>query len=565
LDFQCLRNAKHFFVFQINLKAMKINLNTLLEWSYVLLFSFFLVYVGLATTMNYQLNHPFPYGLSASDAFGEVAYTEGIKNLGNYRYLPYYIRSGFDDTLGFHMPIYNHIVALFSFASGLQVWDSLLIIGFLYSIFSVLIMYLIIRNFNKNIALISLPLTVFLYVRNFNIVYTWGIWDLVMATSFLLAAIWILNKTNLSSWHVALAILVSGVALTHISEAIFLAIFIALFFAVKIIMKKLSLNEIKKIILAGILTLIFSFYYLVIFKVGYALGGTATSIKYEAPKWFDVILTQFGWVLPIIIIGVLLSIFLILTKKGNIALFIGIFMLFIGFTNFISSFASRAFQTRYLWPIYLSIFIGIVPYFLLKIFIKNWKIIYSISISLVLTISITYAFYEKTANPGIMNQFHWEHISWIRESTPEDARLMYFYGDPYDQEAVIWNNKRVSYRVKMDDFVNAINERKIKRQYYAQVAAADDADLLYRKSAFSFGYHAKETDTSIYIGPQDICQFDYFIFDKIGRQQALVDYNLLIANELIRSGIVEVIFDNQVTVILKNNNLGGNCIEERDF
>lgn len=152
---------------------MKVN-NSALEWAYVFLFSLLLVYIGMATTMNFQLAHPFPYSLSASDAFGEVAYTEGIKELGNYKVLPSYIRYGFGDTLGFHMPIYNHIVAIFSFASGLEVWDSLLVIGFLYSIFGLLAMYLLIRDFNRDVALISIALSVFLYVRNFSIVYTWG-------------------------------------------------------------------------------------------------------------------------------------------------------------------------------------------------------------------------------------------------------------------------------------------------------------------------------------------------------------------------------------------------------
>ena len=105
---------------------MRINIGSKLEWIYVTLFAFFLVYIGMAATMNNQLIHPFPYALSASDAFGEVAYTEGIKELGNYKFLPYYIRYGFSDTLGFHMPIFNHIVAIFSFASGLPTWDSFL-------------------------------------------------------------------------------------------------------------------------------------------------------------------------------------------------------------------------------------------------------------------------------------------------------------------------------------------------------------------------------------------------------------------------------------------------------
>ena len=544
---------------------MKIKLDSAAEWAYVFLFSIFLAYIGMAATMNHQLKHAFPYGFSASDAFGEIAYTEGIQDSGSYRFLPFYIRAGFGDTLGFHMPISNHIFAIFSFASGLPVWDSLLIIGFLYSIFGVLVMYLIIRNFNRNIALISLALSVFLYARNFNIIYTWGGWDLVMATSFLLSAVWVLNRPELKFWHILFAVLASGTALTHITEAFFLLVFTLLFFTFKLIKKKINLAEIKQLAIGGILALVFSFYYLIIFKVGYAAGDIGSSIRYQAPEWYDVVLSQFGWLQAIILIGLAVSLYLLFTKKETDALLIGVFMFFVGFTNFISSTAPRAFQTRYLWPIYLSVFLGLAVYFLLKILIKEWKIFYSLAISIILTISVAYGYYHKSTNSGIISEYHWDHIQWVRQNTAKDAKLLYFYGDPYSQEAILWNLKRLSFRVSMEDFVNALKEQKIKRQYIADVAAADDAALLYRKSAFSFGYHAKEVDMSYFSGKKDICMFDYFVFDKAGRQQVLVNYNLLIANELVKNGLVQPVFDNGVVLILKNNEPGGNCIEERSF
>lgn len=542
---------------------MRFKPDSSIEWAYVFLFCVFLAYIGMAASMNHQLKHPFPYGFSASDAFGEIAYTEGIQDLGNYKFLPSYLRAGFSDTLGFHMPISNHIFAIFSFASGLSVWDSLLVIGFLYSIFGVLAMYLLIRNFSRSIALISIALGVFLYTRNFSIIYSWGQWDLIIATMLLISAVWSLDRFELKYSHILFAVLASGTALTHITEAVFLFMFTALFFIIRIAKKKSSFGELKKLAVSGIIVIAICFYYLIIFKFGYAAGGFDSTIRYQAPEWFDAAFSQFGLLQFLIIGGLLVSLFLLPTGTESTALLFGVFMLFIGYTNFVSSFAPRAFQTRYLWPIHLSVLMGALIYFLVKLAVKEWKMAYSVAIGMILTISITYGYYEKTSGSGIMDQRHWDMMMWVRQNTAKDAKLLYFYGDPYSQEAILWNQKRVSYRVSMEDFVNAIKERKIKKEYVVNVAAADDAELLYKKSAFSFGYHYKEVNMSDYFGKKDICEFDYFVLDKIGRQQALAQYNLLIANELVKKG-AQPIFDNGV-LILKNINQGGNCIEERNI
>ena len=328
--------------------------------------------------------------------------------------------------------------------------------------------------------------------------------------------------------------------------------------------KQTSLREIWQLAAGGAIAFAFSFYYLIIFKVGYAREGVGNSIQYQAPEWYDVVISQFGWAQILILIGLAAAFYFLIIKKENPALLFGIFMLAVGYGNFMSSITSRAFQTRYLWPVHLAVFIGLAVYFLLKVLIKEWKIFYSIALSVILASSITYGYYQKNTGSGILDEAHWRHILWVRENTPKDAKILYFYGDPYDQEAILWNLKRVSYRVRMADFANAVRDRKIKREYDIEVAAADDAAYLYRKSFFSFGYHAKEVDETGY-GKKDICKFDYFVFDKAGRQQALVAYNALIANELVKNESATGVFDNGAVLILKNGKPGGNCIEERGF
>ena len=55
------------------------------------------------------------------------------------------------------------------------------------------------------------------------------------------------------------------------------------------------------------------------------------------------------------------------------------------------------------------------------------------------------------------------------------------------------------------------------------------------------------------------------IFDKVSRQEALAQYNIIIAQELLKNDFIDVAFDNQFVVILKNNDVGVDCIEERNF
>ena len=62
----------------------------------------------------------------------------------------------------------------------------------------------------------------------------------------------------------------------------------------------------------------------------------------------------------------------------------------------------------------------------------------------------------------------------------------------------------------------------------------------------------------------DICKFDYFIFDKVSRIPVLAQYNMLIANDLVKDGS-QPVFQNDAIVVLKNTKVGDDCIEKRSF
>ena len=118
--------------------------------------------------------------------------------------------------------------------------------------------------------------------------------------------------------------------------------------------------------------------------------------------------------------------------------------------------------------------------------------------------------------------------------------------------------------VLTNDFVDAINKKEIRKIYGTEMPADGGAGTPYRKTLFSYGDYAAEMGESFFIRERDICDFDYFVFDKASRQKVLADYNLAIASELVKKG-AEVTFQNGLVLVIKNNRIGGDCIEKRNF
>ena len=166
-----------------------------------------------------------------------------------------------------------------------------------------------------------------------------------------------------------------------------------------------------------------------------------------------------------------------------------------------------------------------------------------------------------------MDPWHWKAFQWLSQNTPKDAKLFFFYGDVYDQDAILRNSKRAHAQVIPDDFFAALQNRSIKRIYEIEAPADHGAGMPYIKSFLKIGLHSRDNHTNLLLWQPsaDICDFEYIIFDKITRQPVFAQYNLLIASELLKKEYLSKVFENEVVVILKNSNIGADCIEKRNF
>ena len=145
------------------------------------------------------------------------------------------------------------------------------------------------------------------------------------------------------------------------------------------------------------------------------------------------------------------------------------------------------------------------------------------------------------------------------------AKVYFFYGDAYNQDAILRNSERAHAVVTPEEFIEALQNKTIKRIYQTDSPADHGAGMPYFKSLLKIGLRLKEEQDYWLMQPNiDVCLFDYFVFDKASRQQALAQYNLLIASQMLKKN-ADIAFENGMVVVLKNNNVGGDCIEQANF
>lgn len=539
-----------------------------LEEIYLVLFFALFLFIGNGYLFDHRLQHDFPYAYLASDAFQHQVRAESIKDAGNYRNEASYIVMGIENAIGYYPPVLYHLSVALSYLSGLEVYDTIYFLVFLFASIASLLMYFIIKQFNKNVALIALPVSLLVFSNGLYTGFTWGHWPTLLSQFFLVGVFWYTSRIDLEKSYIFLGIFLGAAVMTHTSEALFAGIYLFLFLIVKsIIARKIEVNLIKNLIIGCVITFIITSYYLVIFKYvwlprqPFQFGVTSS---WDNPTMY---LLDFKLLLLFMLAGFIISLFFI--KKGLVPALASLTMLLIGLGNYYG-FREKAFQLRFFWPIFLSFLIGIGIYYLFKLIIKDWKLVYSIGLSVMLILvivisSIPYVpHYNKLKTNGLMDQYHWEMFKWIEKKTEKNKKIYFFYGDIYNQDALLRNTKRTHSQIIPEDYIDAINKREVRRFYDTEVPGDGGGGAPYRKSFFSFGFKLDELPQEYLSGKKDICNFDYYVFDKVSRQPVLAQYNLLIASELLGKG-ADKVFENPVLIIIKNNKVGADCIEKRSF
>lgn len=528
-----------------------------------------LLWTSYGALSGHKLSHESLTGYFAADPIQDSCWIDGIKDTGNYKYFAPWTMCGLKDINAWYAPPVFQLIALISSTSGLESHDALIFIVYLFAVISAIIAYFIIRDYNKNVAMLSMPLMAYLFFGKFYNAFLFGQWGYTISCLFMIASFWAITKINKEKSYILLALFITGIAYTHISELIYTVLFIIFFLAFKTATKEINEDLIKKIILAGIISFILSAYFILMLKLGGVSETTIGSfIDLSKPYHLEdfgfpgATIALFGIMLIPIIIGMALSLKQI--KKMHTSFLIGYFMLLVGYLNYLGgTIGVRSIQNRYFWPIYISVFFGLTIYAIAKLIIKEWKPSYSAAISILLLVVLIVVNYEKPGSNSLMEKERLDGLKWFNEKTTPDAKIFFFYGDTYSQTSVLWLTKRVSDLVNTQDYIEALKENKIKRKYLAR----DVGGFLFHQTSFftSEDYREKMPEKYSFMMERDICDYDYYVFDKTSYQQVLAQYNMVIASKLAENPNIKQAFTNNMMLILKNEKPGEDCIEEQQI
>lgn len=529
-----------------------------IELTFLLLFLLAFSYFGISSILDHSITNPYPKGMLASDPFHYYNYMQGLDERGKFDLFPFYISYGRDDVVAYQPPLYYVNGVILGNIFSIENYDSLnllLLLSLLAGI--VTLFYLIKRNIGPSVAVLSLPLVFFIFVPNFIFGILWGRQPTMFTEVLLILLFWFL--LGFDSWKISdtkkglvLGAMLSALVLGHVPQFLFGGLFAAVFFGVRYLKRRSLLRqELKMLIIAAVLLAVLSSYYLVIFKTTISQRAgpiIAKVLASEASNRF-VSFADFRYFSVIIVLGILVS-FLFKHKRGYSFAY---FMLLIGLTNYIIG--KRGIEVRFMWPFFLAVFVGGLVYLVMKTLKVDPK--YSYVVSALLAVLILGTIYNPALGRGsLANQPSWEGLQYLQENTERDAKVVFMYGPGFDQGAYITASERLSYLVYPNELIEHLNSRRIDRLYESRLMGEGQAGMPYRKAG-KMQFYADEFEDR---KDRDLCSYDYYVFGKAGRIQELAVYNLLIANELLKSPVMEKAFENDLIVILHNTDKTKDCI-----
>jgi len=544
---------------------IRINISKLLKkinWEvlFILIFLGFLLN-GISIFNGGQLSHETPYQFVAGDMFWLLNEAENIKDSEFIfdRQAEYTNSKKLFNSFPFFQPLY---IAQISYITGLKTHDALFHGNLFLMIFNVLLTYLLFRKINKNLATLSIPLSLFVFTWPFTFNITWGMQMSNM--NFFMALIGLLVFTELEKkkMFIILGIINTAGIFSHVRETIIFNLGILLYFVITILRNKFSKQIFKKYIYSILVTCLIMFYFLPILHGYYGGYGSSTILKY-CPGNPDSIhylsLDNLSWFKYPIYLGLILSVFSIFTIKNKNQLKILAFAYVLLFARNFCFIGNKYTQIAHFTYLISIIFAGIFFVNIAKIAkIKNKKIIYVLGV--VLLILVLYLIPIQTTPPSyaVSNPETWNAFEWIHPNLKKDATILFVYGDNFYQSTLFYGSKRRMDYIEPREFYATIQKNQLTPEF--KISKGVLGPLLNRTGFFTIEKHTAEMLIN-----GTICDYNYAYYNKVSRepivQQYVGEINKILTEEL----NFQLVFENQLVQILKNPNPGGDCFETRQF
>ncbi len=570
-----------------------------LNFEYLFLIAFISVFLATGLgVFDQKLTHQFPMGYFASDSFFHQAETQWMADQGVIKYALPSMEGGRKDVYDAHPPFLFALTSFFSYASGLEVHDAIYFLVILMLMLIALTIYAITRRFNRNVAMLSIPITLLVFTHPFNLAINFGQWLFIAGSLFMVASFWAISRLEENKMYLLLALFLSATAIAHQPELLFAGMVLGIYIAARWITQKHHISKLIPLLICTAIVIALSAYSLNIFRLTWlttyftedAKLGFTTETQIEGKGFADISLQSIGistQISPLTILGLLIvagiaiSILMITQKKTGLwPAWIAFFMLTISFLTFFGL-AKRAFAHRWLWHFYFAFFFGLAIYYALKTVIKNWNPAYSAGLAIIILMIAAAPAYGK-AHGSLMDKNNWDALKWASQNTPENSSMHVFDIGRLQQSATLYNSRRVSYIIHPNAYSRAfqaqpqnitrLEDLRIADTYEFGLASAYSHLLCDRNGFLSYGYYHtylpsedpechndfKEPTSP----PRDtkLCNMEYYYINT-GENSQYAIYNQALAAKLQKKGWIKKVYSNPSIIILKNERPGDECLD----
>lgn len=535
--------------------------STILET--VVLFVFFItfMYFGLGTLTNHGLENELPINYGANDAYIYSAYTTYALDTDQIRTISPMYSHGVEN-IAFFQPILRVVSEIeLSHFAGISPYDSIYVMLIFFTFLTTMMFYLMLRSYKKEVAMLSLPLSITVFSFPFLAAFYWGIWSFVSGIMYFPALLYFIRFYNKKYFVPIMTMLVAGQILSYVRLTPFIFLFIIGYYLRQLWKKEIKLSTIlMKWAIIFMCSAVLIIYPMSILSVPYDLfsGESATAyIGGMPPANFT------GFTVPLFTHFRLFAGVLILFGLGLILLFAGndyrlmafAYLFILVSSNFV--FGKSVFKMRLFWPIYAGGLFGFAIYYLidtagliLKKLSEN-----KIYICSILSIILLFFFAINYVHPlgrGLSEPSYNNAYAWLKSNTSSESKILYFHGE-YFLQNTFRVSERDSYFANMDSLVN--------QSQIIKVEGSQDADRTMSKRLGAFNFMVTN-DHKFENQPEsikyDICSYDYFVFGRQGMGE-FIDLSNKYYAKLITAGNLQV-YSNNLIFILKNEK-GGNCFE----
>jgi hypothetical protein len=538
-----------------------------LEAILLLVFFFAFMHYGLGNLTDYRLDNRFPTNYAANDAFLYSAYSAYAVETDQVRTMPLFFTGGEKDIALFEPVLRIVGDAGLSFFSGIGPYDSAYVMLVFFALLTALGFYILLRQYKREVAFLSLPLCLMVFSFPFSIAFYWGMWSFVSGIMFFPALVFFIRCRKERFFIPVMIVLVAGQLFTYIRITPFIFLFIAGYYAYLLWKKRIRLwPELVRwgIIIAGSLVLVF--YYLNLLNASYGAlsSGSAQAYFGQTDPSQDTsipvpLLVQLGlFSCAMIVLGIM---FMFLTEKTEYSLVVPLYLLIITYLNqFLLG--KSVFKLRLFWPIYLGGLLGFALYFLLDNLSRVAKAlrgrVFYICLAISLALIIAYGSgYAGDIGNGLSFEDYNEGYAWLKANTSQDSRVLYFYGE-YFLQSTYTVSERDSYFADMENSGSSVSSGNVSRRMRIFDNGYSDRILSRRLGSFAFETTDEQRFSSL---PEeirnDICRYDYLVLGKKGRG-VLLEQNALYYAVLLDKGN-PLVFENTAIRILRNE-MRGECI-----